>query len=559
MGVGEGVLVKAVAAATGKQEAQLRAQLRAAQDLGVLARAGRNKQTTLARPRPLTVRKVWAQFLAIAACPGRGQKQAKILALLVACRGAEAQYIVRALSGSLRIGLQQQTANLALAHAFARTDPGLERLAQGRDPRAAAADLVRQALSECPSYPTVVAALLAHGVGGLPQHCALRVGIPVRPMLAKPTRGVSAVLDRMESTAFTCEYKYDGERAQIHLSDDGKVRIFSRNLEDVTGKYPDIVARLALSTAGVASCIVDCEVVAVNAAGSILPFQVLSTRARRASGNPDLIDVKVCLFAFDLLLLDGEPLVARPLCERRRLLRCRLREAPGALAFCSYLDTPPDEDGATLEASDVEAFLHAAVAARCEGLMVKALGAPYQPSRRSAAWLKLKKDYLDGLADSLDLLPVGAWFGRGKRGGVYGAYLLACHNPDEEAYETICKVGTGFGAEQLSQLHASFDGAVLPGPRPYYRFAAAHTPDVWLDARQVWEVRAADLSLSPVHRAATGLVDPSRGIALRFPRFLRVRHDKAPDDATTSAQVRAMYLAQAGATAADAHGDDVDY
>ena len=150
-----------------------------------------------------------------------------------------------------------------------------------------------------------------------------------------------------------------------------------------------------------------------------------------------------------------------------------------------------------------------------QGLMVKTLeeNATYEPSKRSLNWLKVKKDYLQGMTDSCDLVPIGAYFGKGKRTGVYGAYLLACYNPDEEVYESVCKIGTGFNDEALQSLHAALKERTLDAPRAYSRtpdWADGNMPDVWFEPCQVWEVLAADLSISPVHTAAIGMVDPAK-------------------------------------------------
>ena len=182
--------------------------------------------------------------------------------------------------------------------------------------------------------------------------------------------------------------------------------------------------------------------------------------------------------------------------------------------------------------------------------MVKTLDvdATYEPSKRSLNWLKVKKDYLAGMTDSCDLVPIGAYYGKGKRTGVYGAYLLACYNPEEECYESVCKIGTGFSDEALQTLHGALKEKAIDQPRKYYRvpdWADAQMPDVWFEACQVWEVLAADLSISPVHMAAAGLVDPDKGIALRFPRYLRTRDDKGCEDATSSEQIAQMYNDQA--------------
>lgn len=219
-------------------------------------------------------------------------------------------------------------------------------------------------------------------------------GIPVKPMLAQPTKGIQEVLDRFTNTTFSCEFKYDGERGQIHHVKDQFTSIYSRNLENNTSKYPDIINRLPNALVlGTESFILDCEVVAWDVTNKrILPFQVLSTRARKGVSIDD-IKVQVCLFAFDLLYLNGQSLVKESFNSRREKLRSCFREVEGELIFAKNIDSTDIEE--------IQTFLEDAIEGNCEGLMVKTLNnnATYEPSKRSYSWLKVKKDYINGKKD----------------------------------------------------------------------------------------------------------------------------------------------------------------
>lgn len=560
LGIAETYLMKAIGQCTGRTLAQVKAAAAKSGDLGRVAEQARATQRTMVTPQKLTARKVFHTLKEIAHMTGQAsvnKKINKIQSLYVACRHSEARYLIRSLEGKLRIGLAEQSVLQALALATATTPPAQSSGDQVLDAsRGVASDvfkmrvdehslLIKTTYCECPNYDAIVPVLLQHGVAALPEHCRLTPGVPLKPMLAHPTKGVSEVFDRFDKESFTCEWKYDGERAQIHVPgvDAPKLdaaAVFSRNQEDNTSKYPDIIRRLpTLLKDTVYSCVLDCEAVAYDTnTKQILPFQVLSTRKRKGASEAD-IKVQVCVFVFDLLYLNGEPLVREPLQRRRELLREYFNEVEGAWQFATSRDC--------VSVEEVQQFLEEAVRGSCEGLMVKALcgeSARYDIARRSHNWLKLKKDYLEGVGDTIDVVVIGAYAGRGKRAGVFGGFLLACYDPHTEQYQSLCKIGTGFSDEDLQTLTGTLKEHVIDAPRNYYSYDNGHAPDVWVSARCVWEVRCADLSLSPAHRAAIGLVANDKGISLRFPRFIRVRDDKTPEQATSAQQIAEMYLAQ---------------
>ncbi|XP_067330679.1 DNA ligase 1 isoform X2 [Channa argus] len=554
LGVGETVLMKAVAQATGRQLDKIKAEAQEKGDLGLVAESSRSNQRMMFQPASLTAGGVFRKLKEIASMSGNSAMNKKIdiiKGLFVACRFSEARYIVRSLAGKLRIGLAEQSVLSALSQAVCLTPPG-----QGIPPAVIDAGkgmsaesrrawieekslILKQTYCEMPNYDVLIPVLLKEGIDQLPNHCKLTPGVPLRPMLAHPTKGVGEVMKKFDEAAFTCEYKYDGERAQIHILESGEVRIFSRNQEDNTSKYPDIIARIPkVKKDSVVSCVLDSEAVAWDREKKqIQPFQVLTTRKRKDVDASE-IKVQVCVYAFDLLYLNGESLVRQPLCRRRALLKESFSEVEGEFVFARSINSNNTDT--------IAEFLEQSVRDSCEGLMVKTLekDATYEIAKRSHNWLKLKKDYLDGVGDTVDLCVIGAYLGKGKRTGTYGGFLLACYDDENEEFQSVCKIGTGFKDEDLEQHYKFLKEHILPKPRAYYRVDQSAEPDVWLDAVQVWEVKCADLSLSPIYKAAMGMVDPEKGISLRFPRFLRIRDDKKPEDATTGAQIADLYKKQ---------------
>ena len=385
-------------------------------------------------------------------------------------------------------------------------------------------------------------------------------------MLAKPTKSITEVLDRFEGKDFSCEYKYDGERAQIHFvahdapqqyataapaagkNAKGISNIFSRNSEDLSKKYPDILAKLPTwVNENTKSFVLDCETVAWDVKEKkVLPFQQLMTRKRK-DVKIEEVTVKVCVFAFDLLFLNGEALVNESFRTRRDKMRKAFTEVEGEFSFAKF--------GNTNQLEEIQTLLEESVKASCEGLMVKMLDgveSHYEPSRRSQNWLKVKKDYLAGVGDSLDLVVLGAYYGKGKRTSWYGAFLLACYNPGKETYESVCNIGTGFSEAVLESLHTELEPLAIDRPKPFYSHSHGNKdqPDVWFEPKLVWEVKTADLTLSPRYVAANDqiLKGGGKGVSLRFPRYIRGREDKKPEQATTSRQIAELYQKQESVT-----------
>ncbi|KAI0408626.1 ATP-dependent DNA ligase [Xylaria palmicola] len=597
LGIGESLIMKAIGETTGRSLQVIKADQKEIGDLGLVAVKSRSTQPTMFKPKPLTVRGVHKGLMDVATITGNGAQGRKVdlIKKMLSAADAhstgrvdiskdkggpsEAKYLVRFLEGKLRLGLAERTVLVAIAQAVVAHE--VEQ--QGKVPSTAqleeAEALLKSVYSELPSWDVIIPAMINDGIMNLKNTCKLRPGVPLKPMLAKPTKAITEVLDRFENQTFTCEYKYDGERAQIHYvakersgdyiealpgatkeAAQGVASIFSRNSEDLSKKYPDILAKLdTWIKEGTKSFVLDCETVAWDVTEKkVLPFQQLMTRKKKDVKLED-VKVKVCVFAFDLLFLNGEAVVEKSLRERRELLHSSFQTVEGEFAFATHMN------GRELE--EIQVFLDESVKASCEGLMVKMLdGAEsgYEPSKRSRNWLKIKKDYLSGVGDSLDLVVLGAYHGKGKRASVYGAFLLACYNAASDTYETVCNIGTGFSEQVLEELHEQLRAIVIDRPKPFYAHSSGgqHQPDVWFEPRYVWEVKTADLTLSPRYKAGCKEgVDPAgdKGISLRFPRFIKVREDKKPDEATSSRQVAEMYRKQESVTKGPSVDDDFEY
>ncbi|MCJ1421416.1 hypothetical protein MMC32_007779 [Xylographa parallela] len=602
LGIGESLIMKAIGESTGRSLAVIKADQNEIGDLGLVAAKSRSNQPTMFKPKALTVRGVLDGLMGIAIVQGSGSQGRKVDGIkkllsaadvAIAGKGnkgvditkdkggaSEAKFIIRFLEGKLRLGLAEKTVLVALAHAMVIYEtekngnkvPSSEQLAKGET-------ILKTVYSELPNYEVIVPAMLEHGIFHLRENCKLQPGVPLKPMLAKPTKSITEVLDRFEGKNFTCEFKYDGERAQIHyVAEDspqqyesslplskkdakGLSAIFSRNSEDLSKKYPDILAKLATwIKKDTKSFVLDCETVGWDVVEKkVLPFQQLMTRKRKDVKVED-VKVKVCVFAFDMLFYNGESIVHKSLRERREILKGAFDEVEGEFRFAQYGDTS--------ELDEIQTLLEESVKASCEGLMVKMLDTQesgYEPSKRSRNWLKVKKDYLSGIGDSLDLVVLGAYFGKGKRTSVYGAFLLGCFNASKETYETVCNIGTGFSEAILEDLHSELSQHTIDRPKPFYTHSLVtkDQPDVWFEPRFVWEVKTADLTLSPRYKAGSDALNDAthKGISLRFPRFIKKRDDKKPDQATESRMVVEMYRKQESVTKqkGPAVDDDFEY
>ncbi|WVR03929.1 hypothetical protein IAU60_000928 [Kwoniella sp. DSM 27419] len=673
LGIGSQILMKAVTSVSGLQPRDLRKLWEKWGDPGDVAFEAKSNLRTLVKPSPLLVGDVYQRLLGLSKVKGSQSGKVKgdvVRKLMVQARGEEVRFLVRSMIGNLRIGAVRLTLLTALARATALLHMPPELLAdvkplppppqklekgQKRVPRpkaepdpareeveercAEAVKVVRKVYVRHPNYGDLVRGLDPDGLEGLEERVRVSVGIPLSPMLGSITRSLNEVFTRLGTLPFTAEAKLDGQRVQIHARLDGPqgeddgggrwvqgdrsrvwVRLFSRHLEDMTEKYPDVcqlILRMLeqplpadptdfpaeasspsqrvidlLRIQAVSSFIMDAEIVAVDKdSGAYRTFQDLSNRAKKDVRVED-IKVVVGVFAFDLMLLNDQTLLDSPFSHRRHLLRTLFPPfadvGDPTLARFAHVASL-DSTSLTDVPAEMQVFFESVVEQKCEGLMVKLLEsgegltgeddededvksepgvndtpskknrgkggrkkplpATYEPDQRSQGWLKVKKDYLEGLGDSLDLVPIGAWWGQGRKAGWWSPILLACHNPESGALEAVCKCISGFSDAFYKDLTKRYPPEGLPEkcskttPLGFYDTNGL-TPDVWFNPSEVWEIRGADITLSPVYPAASSLLGSERGLSIRFPRFMKIREDKTWEQATTSDQFAEMYRKQ---------------
>ncbi len=520
LGVAEKLAIRAIAQATGDRDEAIETAWKASGDLGLVAEERlRSKKQTYLTSEPLTVAKVYENLRDIATTSGSGSQDRKLrlLAELVSdAEPKEARYLLRTVVGKMRLGVADMTMVDALAATFATKEDR---------------DRVERAYNVSSDLGEVARALAEKGLEGVDAiHLALFR--PIRSMLAERLPTLQEIMERLGECAL--EYKYDGLRCQAHISKD-QIQLFSRELENITGQFPEIVEGLR-SAIKAKEAIVEGEAVPVDAnTGEFLPFQEVSRRRGRKTDVDRMAqEFPVTLFTFDCLLREGEDLTRQTYVDRRKALDGVLQENE-RIRRATYK--------MTAEVKVAESFFDEALQAGCEGLMAKALASTYDAGARGFQWIKFKKEYSTELSDTIDLVAVGAFAGRGKRAGTYGALLMAAYDDHADVFRTTCKLGTGFDDETLFGLKDRFNSVAIL--HRHARVDSQLVPDVWFEPRFVLEVKGAEITVSPVHTCARDAIRPGAGLAVRFPRFTgRWRDDKKPEDATTQKELLEMYRGQ---------------
>ncbi|MFX1485533.1 MAG: ATP-dependent DNA ligase [Promethearchaeota archaeon] len=520
IGMAEKMVVDAISIAVGVRNSHIEKTLLKMGDIGLTAEyETREKKQRSLLAKPLTIDEVYNRLDKIAAASGAGSvglKKRLFSGLLLSARPIEAKFLARTVTGTLRLGIADMTILDTLAQAFAGGK-------ENRPP-------IEEAYNLSSDLGYVAKALAKEGIKAIKKF-SIEVGKPIRMMAAQRLTDPEGILEKLGGR-LAAEYKYDGERLQIHKKEN-IIRIFSRRLENITQQYPDIVA-LIRSNIKAREAIIEGEVVAIDLdTDEFRPFQELMHRRRKYEVKRAMEEYPVSLFLFDSLLINGKDLIKEPYPRRREeLIRIVKGNKRIRIANQRTVESP----------KDLEDFFDEAVEAGCEGLMAKSINPDsiYQAGARGWLWIKFKREAISELADTVDLVVVGAFMGRGRRAGTYGALLLACYDPENDVFKTVARVGSGFSDEELEALPSKLRKYKID--HIHSRVNSQQDADVWFVPNSVLEVKGAEITLSPTHTCGFDKVAKGSGLAIRFPRFTgNWRQDKAPEDATTEEEITQMY------------------
>ena len=521
IGIAEKLVIRAISKSSGSTIKKIESDYNDGGDLGkTAANILKQKTQTTFAAETITLERVYDTLLKISKLEGKGSQDMKIKyisSLLNDATPIESKFILKILLGTLRLGIAENTVMDALAIAFTNKKENR--------------GLVENAYNVSSDLGLVSEILSREGIEGILKF-KVSMFSPIRPMLADRVKSEQEALKRIENE-FAAEYKLDGERAQIHKKSN-KIILFSRSLENITEYYPDVVEKISESI-NADEGIFEAEIVAVNEnTGDFLPFQELMHRRRKYKLEKAVSDYPITVNFFDILYFNGNNCLDEPYQERRKKLKNIIKENNFAKLIPMSIVKNKD---------DISDIIENSINSGCEGLMLKVLTAPYRAGSRGSNWLKLKREYQNELGDSLDLVVIGAFFGRGRRTGKYGTLLLATYNSDSDIFPSICKVGTGFSDESLDQLFQILSNKVILKKNP--RVDSSMDADIWFEPELVIEIVASEITLSPIHKTGLDYIRKNTGFALRFPKFTgKIRTEKLAEDASTDEEVMALYKNQ---------------
>jgi len=522
-GLAEKMIIEALSVHSGTDKPKIKEILVKKGDVGAAAEvilSKKKKQTSLTdfgrsdavKYKSLEITDLYSELMKIAKTEGAGSHDIK-LGILRGLMGTlsplENKYLLRIITSTLRVGVSTQTILDGLALGFT----GLK---ENRD-------IIERAFNLHPDLGDVTIILAEKGIDEV-KKIKISYGTPIRMMLASRIP-YPEIISKLGSP-FTAEYKLDGERLQIHKQN-GNILLFSRRLLDISEQYPDVCETIIQNTKA-KSIIMEGEVVAMDPFyEKMLPFQVLSKR-RRVHDIEDVVkEVPVSVFLFDLLMCENESYIDKPLPERREKLEEVIVEKDDLRLVKSVSINSTDE---------LLDFFNMARKEGTEGIMAKSVkkSSLYQAGNRGFLWLKLKGLEGGKLKDSVDVALIGAFYGRGRRKGVYGTYIGAVYNPKNDSFEAFTRVASGLTDEIMETLMKDMKQYEINAKPKHIQ--CEDTPDVWFKPEVVIEIIGDEITVSEKFF--------SLGYSMRFPVFQRLRPEKGPKDITTVKEIKQLYETQ---------------
>ena len=545
IGLGEKLVQQAIARAAGYTGQQVDTHFKETGDLGITAEQllGEKKQSSLFSEK-LSLDKVFSSLEKIATTEGSGSQDAKlkrVAELLNSASPIEARYITRTILGKLRLGIGDPTLMDALAinnlQEYRKQNKTVEEELEKEYKKEE--DVTRQLkfkLREAieakynihPDLGDLARLLKEKGLAGL-KDITIVPGIPIRPTLAERLPSSEDIVKKLGTVAV--EAKYDGFRFQVHKN--GKdITIYSRKQENMTHMFPEIVKGVQEQITA-KKAIVEGEALAVNEeTNEYFPFQITIQRKRKHGISEKAAQFPLKLFLFDVMFVDGRDTMQLPFAERRKVLEKLLAKGNVVELTETIVTDNPEK---------ITAFFEQCIEKGLEGIMAKDLQAPYIAGARKFAWVKLKRSYRGELGDTIDVVLIGYYEGKGKRKQFgLGTLLGAVYNKQQDRFESIAKIGTGLSEQQLGEYEGKLK-KIVSKTKPQ-RVESGPVPDYWVSPQQVVEVLADEITRSPIH--AAGKENMGDGYALRFPRLVKAREDKDPEQATTVKEIKSMFKKQ---------------
>jgi DNA ligase-1 len=466
---------------------------------------------------------IYSKLEEIALLEGTGsqdKKANKIINLLQSLDPLSIKFTIRIILGNNRLGFTELTVVDALC-----------KFLENKSLKSK----IEDAYNRFPDIGYIAEKIKELGIEGI-NKVKITPGVPILPQRAQRLSTPEEIIEKMG--VVWCEYKFDGTRVQLHLDKSNKiqssnlfgsqskylVKTFTRNLEETTHQYPDIIQD-AINQLDVESVILDGEAIGFNReTNEYLPFQETIQRKRKHNVAEMAKQVPLKYLVFDLLYLNGVETINLPLIERRKLLNQIVKKG-GNLEIDNHIETN--------DVSEVENFFNEAKHKRLEGIMVKKPDSPYEAGARAFSWIKFKRNDNTDILDTVDVVILGYFFGKGVRSefGI-GGFLVGIYNHDTNSFKTVSKIGSGLTDEEWVKIKKDCDKIMSPEKPKDYEVSKEMFPDVWVKPQIVVTVRADEVSISQNHSA---------GIALRFPRLISFRDDKSPFDTTTIEEIKVIY------------------